>query len=142
MPSPQISFHSLVPVTALKDRKRFKSFLSRLFVLEKTRLNSLAIIFSDDNDLLSINKEWLHHDYLTDTISFLLSEPEDPVLGEIYISIDRVKDNARTFQTTIREELHRVIIHSCLHLCGYDDTTKDLKEKMRKLENKWLARYF
>jgi len=142
MPSPKISFHSLVPVTALKKRKQLKNFLARLFTLEKTRLASLAIIFTGDPHLLSINKQYLQHDYFTDTISFLLSEPGDPVLGEIYVSVDRVRANAHTFQTTLKEELHRVIIHSCLHLCGYDDTTKDLKEKMQKLENKWLARYF
>jgi rRNA maturation RNase YbeY len=103
----------------------------------------LNIIFCSDEYLLSINKQFLNHDYYTDIITFDLSESKrGPVTAELYISYDRVKDNARQMETTTTKELHRVVFHGLLHLLGYKDkTTKDQME-MRKMEDKLLAKYF
>jgi rRNA maturation RNase YbeY len=112
-----------------------------LFRLEQTPISRVDFIFCDDEYLLKINKEWLNHDYFTDTVSFLLSEPGASVIGEVYISIDRVRENALAFGVPLAEELHRVIFHSCLHLCGYEDKNSALKAKMRIKEDKYLKSY-
>jgi probable rRNA maturation factor len=142
MPLQQISFHCLKPVNQLNHRKRLKEFLVRLFKSEKTSLLQVSIIFCSDKYLLAINKKYLKHNYFTDTISFRLNEPSQPINGEIYISIDRVRQNAEAYQSSVVHELHRVIIHSCLHLCGFEDRTTELKQKMQKKENIWLSVYF
>ncbi len=87
-----------------------------------------------------MNQQWLDHDTFTDIITFDLSD-SSMVKGEVYISIDRVKDNARAFERPFREELHRVIFHGALHLCGYKDKSKTQKEEMRRMEQKYLDLY-
>lgn len=126
----------------LKDRTRLKKFILALFDHEGRSLESLNYIFCSDKYLLSINQSFLSHNYYTDIITFELSESKEVVVGEIYISIDRVRVNSRSFSTTIKEELHRVIIHGALHLCGYKDKTKAERLKMREKENLYLARNF
>jgi rRNA maturation RNase YbeY len=91
---------------------------------------------------LKINNLHLEHNYFTDIITFDLSELPNQIIGEIYISTDRVKENASLIGVTINEELHRVIIHGVLHLCGYKDKTAKQKKDMRLLENKYLQKYF
>jgi rRNA maturation RNase YbeY len=88
--------------------------------------------------LLEINKEFLNHDYYTDIITFDYSEA-DVVSGDLFISIDRIKDNAKTLKTPYQEELHRVIIHGILHLLGNKDKTESESENMRRLENDCLS---
>ena len=91
-------------------------------------IGEIAYIFCDDSKILEINKTYLQHDYYTDIITFDLSERPESITGEIYISTDRVRDNSITLGVTIKEELHRVIFHGALHLCGYKDKTpKDAK---------------
>lgn len=102
----------------------------------------LSYVFCTDEYLLTINRDFLQHDYYTDIITFELSEPGQPVMGEIYISIDRVRDNAKIHQESFQRELHRVIFHGALHLCGYRDKTKKEQEEMRRKENEYLKRYF
>ncbi len=126
----------------LRDRTRLKEFILSIFKREKTKLASLNYIFCDDRQLLAINKQYLAHDFYTDIISFELSQPGQPVEGEIYISTDRVKDNAISLGETFKRELHRVIFHGALHLCGYRDKTKAEIEKMRAEENYYLDKYF
>ena len=87
--------------------------------------------------MLEINKEFLNHDYYTDIITFDYSET-DVVSGDLFISIERIKDNAKTLKTSYQEELHRVIIHGVLHLLGYKDKTEEESENMRKLEDECL----
>ncbi len=135
MPSPStqtIRFHFLAEVP-LRDRSRLKSFLPSIFKKEKKQLAELQYIFCSDDYLLSINKQYLDHDYYTDIITFDLSEPSQPINAEIYISVDRVRDNARSFGTTLKKELHRVIFHGALHLCGYGDKAS----RKRRLCGKW-----
>ncbi|HET8829125.1 MAG TPA: rRNA maturation RNase YbeY, partial [Pelobium sp.] len=85
------------------------------------------------------NKEYLNHDTYTDTVTFDNSEIEGKILGDIFISIDRVRENAKTFQTAFVDELHRVMIHSTLHLLGYKDKSNKHKTLMTAKENDYLA---
>ena len=137
----KIYFFFKTPVT-LRDRRRLKTFIEAIFKKEKRKLQSLNYIFCTDKELLKINRQYLHHDFYTDIISFELSAKGLPVEGEIYISIDRVKDNARLLGEPYYQELHRVIFHGALHLCGYRDKSKTEIMEMRKGESKYLAEYF
>lgn len=125
----------------LTDRTALKTFIVKLFRKEKKALASLNYIFVSDERLLEINKQFLQHDYYTDIITFDLSEDE-ATTAEIYISIDRVTDNAIMQETSFRSELHRVIFHGALHLCGYGDKKKGEKEIMRSKEDYYLNQYF
>jgi len=137
-----VQFHQLQPVT-LKDRTKLKAFIPQLFKREGKVLADLNVIFCSDDYLLEVNKQFLNHDYYTDIITFDLSEPKSKeTTAELYISIDRVKDNAATLKTAVSQELHRVIFHGCLHLCGYKDKNKKDVEIMRGKEEEWLNRYF
>jgi probable rRNA maturation factor len=142
MPGAQISFHCLLPVAALRNRGKLKALLKRLFRTERKSVNGLSIIFCSDSYLLKINKKYLKRHYYTDTLSFTLSRPLEPILGEIYISYDRIRENAKTFGSSIKKELHRVIFHSALHLCGYSDQTPAGRNNMSKKEDYWLSLYF
>jgi rRNA maturation RNase YbeY len=144
MPSsstPTIRFHFLSEVP-LRDRVRLKSFLPSLFKKEKKQLAELQYIFCSDDYLLDINKQYLKHNYYTDIITFDLSEEGQPINAEIYISVDRVRDNARSFGNTLKNELHRVIFHGALHLCGYKDKGQQDEKLMRKMEDQYLRLYF
>jgi probable rRNA maturation factor len=138
--SPLIQFHFLLPVS-FTQRTLAKDVIRDLFKKEKTRLDQLTFIFCSDEYLLEINKQHLNHNYYTDIITFDLSETPDAVTGEIYISIDRVKDNAQTYRVSFKQELLRVIFHGALHLCGYKDKTEKDQALMRKAEDKYLQYY-
>lgn len=140
--SPQVSFHFAAQHCTLTHRTVLKQFLVSLFKKEKTPLESLTYIFCSDIYLLEINRQHLQHDYFTDIITFNMADKFQPVMGEIYISIDRVKDNAHSFGVSFKQELHRVIFHGALHLCGYKDKTQQQETLMRSMENKYLKRYF
>jgi probable rRNA maturation factor len=137
-----ITFNYLdVSSTSFQNKTKLKAQLLSVFKKEKTGLQYLNYIFCTDEYLLGINKQFLKHNFYTDIITFNLAEAHQPVEGEIYISINRVKDNAKTHQTAFKEELHRVIFHGALHLCGYKDkSTNDIKE-MRKAEDRYLNIY-
>lgn len=138
----QIQFFFLEPFSFLKERKRLKSFLIKVAAKNRS-IKSLNIIFCDDEYLLSINRQFLQHDYYTDIITFDLSPSRKaPIEAELYISIDRVKENATLIGDPYYKELHRVIFHGLLHLMGHGDKTKKDKEVMRNLENKLISRYF
>lgn len=126
---------------SLENRTALKAFIETIFKKEKKSLESLNYIFCTDKRLLEINRQYLQHDYYTDIITFDLSAGSSTI-GEIYISIDRVIDNAQTLGTSIKSELHRVIFHGALHLCGYGDKKKEEVVLMRKREDYWLSRYF
>ena len=136
-----IQFHYLVNNFSFTNRTACKAFIESLFRKEKTKLEQLNYIFCSDPYLLEINKNHLDHNYYTDIITFEFSEPGRPIIGEIYISIDRVKDNARNYGESFTRELHRVIFHGALHLCGHGDKTPEEEQIMRKLEDRYLAAY-
>src|ERR1700679_3218515 len=106
----KIQFHILQPVP-LKERTRLKQFIVSLFKREKEPLAELSFIFCSDQYLLEINRQFLQHDFFTDIIPFPLSDPGQPTSGEIYISVDRVRENAAAFGSSLKKELHRVIFH-------------------------------
>jgi probable rRNA maturation factor len=139
--NPNIQFHFLQRIT-LENRGELKAFLRKLFRKEKKKLADLQYVFCSDDRLLEINRQFLQHDFYTDIISFPLSGPHQPIRGEIYISVDRVRENALTFQSSLKTELQRVIFHGALHLCGYKDKTRLAERKMRQMEDKYLALYF
>lgn len=126
--------------TILKERNKLKQFIGQLFKKEKTTLESIQYIFCTDDYLLEINRQYLNHDYYTDIITFNLGD--SAVIGEVYISIDRVKDNAATYKTSFKRELHRVIFHGALHLCGYKDKLNAEEKIMRAKEDRYLQEYF
>ena len=136
----KIQFHILQPVS-LTERTRLKQFIIKLFRQEKKPLAELSYIFCSDQYLLDINRQFLQHDFYTDIITFPLSDPGQPISGEIYISVDRVRDNAREFGSSIQQELLRVIFHGALHLCGYKDKSPRDEKLMRAMEDKYLELY-
>ena len=140
MTIPTIQFNFLEPVS-LKDRTRLRQFLVSLFKKEGKKLGDLQYIFCSDDYLLDINRQYLNHDYYTDIITFDLSEKGHPINAEIYISVDRVRENAANYNSSFRKELHRVMFHGILHLCGYKDKKPKDAKIMRQMEDKWLIAY-
>jgi rRNA maturation RNase YbeY len=123
----------------LKDRTELKRRVERIFKNEGESLVSLNYIFCNDQKLLQINRDYLKHDYYTDIISFDLSEPGSGISGEIFISVDRVRDNAKDHNVPFSNEIRRVIFHGALHLCGYRDKTKKEAARMREKEEEYLG---
>lgn len=138
----QINFYFLDRDPALKSRKHLKLFIQGIFKTEKKKLGSLSYIFCSDEHLLGINKEFLNHDFYTDVITFDLGSKGADIFGEVYLSVDMIKENAKKEGVSFNEELHRVIFHGALHLCGFKDKTKPSKRLMRLAENKYLSLYF
>ena len=137
-----VNFHNQTNYN-LSYKTKLKSFLENLFTSEGKQLETLDIIFCSDEYLLQINKDHLTHDYYTDIITFDLSPfKKSAIVAELYISIDRVKENAKTNKVTISNELHRVIFHGCLHLCRFKDKKPSEIITMRKMEEKYLELYF
>ncbi|WP_118949511.1 rRNA maturation RNase YbeY [Taibaiella helva] len=128
--------------SGLKDKRRLSAFINELVKehLEVKQVN-LGYIFCSDDDLLEKNRQFLNHDTLTDIITFDLSEQPAALDGEIYISVDRVRENAVKFGHPYNTELHRVIFHGVLHLCGYKDKKKEDKALMTDMENLCLQKY-
>ena len=123
----------------LSDSVAISQWLTRVLLENKTSPSNLNFIFTTDQDLLEINKQYLQNNIYTDNITFQYSEPAQPIEADIYISVDRVQENAGTAGLTFRDELHRVMVHGILHLLGHKDKTLRQKENMLKLENHYLA---
>lgn len=136
-----ISFNKADANATLANRVALKSFIEKRVKKEGYTIDSLTYVFCSDKYLLKINKDFLSHDYYTDIISFDLSEVPGRLIGEVYISVDRVKDNAKTLGTSLKDELHRVIFHGALHFCGYKDKKPTDAKKMREMEDLWLKAY-
>lgn len=109
-----------------------------IFLEENVDFIEVNYIFCKDEFLLGLNKEFLNHDTYTDILTFTLSEDNEPVISEIYISVDRIKDNAQSLNVSFLDEMYRVMIHGILHLCGYSDHTKLLKKEMTLKEDYYL----
>lgn len=133
----QIYFHYADRRLTITGKNQIKQGVVHLFKKEKVPLDQLHYIFCSDEYLLQINQRFLNHNYYTDIITFDLSE-EKKVRGEIYISLDRVKENAIENNASLKEEIKRVILHGALHLCGYKDKKKVEIEIMRNKENYYL----
>ena len=140
--SDKIHFHYLVSSVGLRKRTTLKEFIVSILKREGKRPDQINYIFCDDAYLLKLNQEYLNHDTLTDIITFEYSGKSDPVLSDIYISIERVSANAVQFKTSFKAELHRVMFHGVLHLCGYKDKTPEQSAVMRNKEQQYLDSYF
>jgi probable rRNA maturation factor len=138
---PRVQFHFLLPFS-LRDRRALKAFIIRIFQKEQRILESVEIIFCNDARLLSLNRQFLKHDFYTDILSFPLSAPGDPLIAEIYVSVDRVRENAKSLHISFKEEIHRVIFHGILHFCGYKDKSDAQIKEIRAKESKYLKAYF
>ena len=125
----------------LKTEKDISAWVSFVILEEKCKLGEINYIFCDDNYLYKINVDFLNHDTLTDIISFDYSVGKE-LHGDIYISIERVLDNAKDFNTNFDDELARVIIHGVLHYCGYKDKSAVEQTIMRAKENHYLSKRF
>ena len=124
---------------SLKDKPFLKIFLTSIFDEEGYDFESISYIFCTDEYLLKLNQKYLNHNTLTDIITFTLSETSLPIISEIYISVERVRENALNLQVDYDTELHRVMIHGILHLCGYSDHTQKLKTEIRNKEDYYLS---
>ena len=139
--SKTISFNKADKNLTLGNRVALRTFIEKQFKKQGKEIQSLQYVFCSDQYLLNINKTFLNHDYYTDIISFDLSETKAVLIGEVYISVDRVKDNSINHQTAFTEEILRVIFHGALHFCGFKDKKPADAKEMRAQENKWLKSY-
>ncbi|MCG9900488.1 MAG: rRNA maturation RNase YbeY [Hydrotalea sp.] len=127
---------------AIRGKDAVEAWLRAEAKREKMKWQQLDYVFCSDNYLLEMNRSFLQHDYYTDIITFGLSEDKRVIEGEIYISTDRVRDNALTMHTPYKTELLRVMVHGLLHLCGYKDSSAAAKKAMRAREDEALERWF
>jgi len=133
-----VSFRSADRRLQLPGKTVLKAFVRSIFKREKHALGSITYIFCSDEFLLRMNRDFLKHDYYTDIITFGLSEKGQPIEAEVYISLDRVRDNAANLGTSYKAETLRVIFHGALHLCGYKDKRKSEILAMRAKEDQYL----
>jgi probable rRNA maturation factor len=121
----------------LRNQQKLIRWINSVIKNEKSAAGEISIVFCSDNYLLRLNRDFLNHDYYTDIITF--SETGNKLSGEIYISIDRIKENSKTFAVPFTQELNRVIIHGVLHLLGYNDKLPEEKRQMTNKENWCLS---
>ena len=135
-----IEFIQEHPSFLFQESSLYQAKAERLLQLEGFSKNFLlSVVFMSDDDLLVINKQHLDHDFYTDIITFPIEEDDDNLEAEIYISIDRVRDNAMEFKTSFSNELLRVYLHGILHLVGYGDKTAEDKKVMRSKEQHYMS---
>jgi probable rRNA maturation factor len=125
----------------LVQKRKLNTFITNQILQQCNCKSNLQYIFVSDDALLQMNQQFLQHDTFTDIITFDLTEQDHTILGEIYISVDRVAENAKKFNVDYLQELHRVIFHGALHLCGFGDKKPADKKVMRSMEDKWLSAY-
>ena len=135
-----ISFLASGAPSAYRDRAVLRKWLERVAIDHGTRIDQLAYVLMTDRGLLTYNKRYLGHDEYTDVITFPV-ESNNGVAGDILMSYDRIRANAKTYGVSVQYELRRVMVHGLLHLCGHDDRTKKQKQLMRSLEDRYLSAY-
>ena len=121
----------------LPYEQEFSSWISKVIRSEKCKEGEINYIFCDDDYLLDINQKYLNHDTLTDIISFDYSVGKE-LHGDIYISVDRVKENAKDFEVDFKDEIRRVMVHGVLHYCGYKDKSEEDIKLMRSKEDHYI----
>ena len=121
----------------LEDSSSIASWIAKVIIEENKKIGDINYIFCDDKYLLEKNQNYLNHDTYTDIITFDYSE-DNTISGDLFISTERVEENAKKFNFTFDQELKRVMIHGVLHLIGYGDKTKDQEKEMREKENFYL----
>lgn len=130
-------FNEDVPYKLLQKRV-ISQWLKQQATREGYTIGDLNYIFCSDEHVLQVNRDYLQHDYYTDIITFDQSEEEDLIEGDIFISVERVADNASQLAITPEQEMRRVLAHGMLHLCGYGDKTDEEEVQMRLKEDEWL----
>ena len=135
----KINFFSEDVSFELSDQSNYQKWIEEVVTSNNKILGNINFIFCSDEHLLNINVKYLNHDYYTDIVTFDYTE-KGIISGDLFISIDRVKDNAKTIGTDFINELNRVCIHGVLHLLGYKDSTEEEKNIMRSLENDCLKK--
>jgi rRNA maturation RNase YbeY len=135
---PRISFFEEDIQYNLKDKIKVKQWIKDTIAAEGYQLDELTYIFCSDAYLLQINQQYLNHDTYTDIITFDNSSEKGIITGDIFISIERIRENAAKFSQSVTDELHRVIIHGALHLLGYKDKTAIDSKNMTQMEDKYL----
>jgi probable rRNA maturation factor len=135
---PAIHFFEEDITYKLKHKTALRQWITETIRAEGYRLKELNYIFCSDNYLLQINQQYLKHDTYTDIITFDNSDTARVIVGDIFISIERIRENAAKFTISETEELHRVIVHGALHLLGYKDKTAVTKQKMTQKEDFYL----
>jgi rRNA maturation RNase YbeY len=123
---------------SLKHKTIIKNWLKEAIAAEGYRLEELNFIFCSDEYLLGINQQYLDHDTYTDVITFDNSEALKTIVGDIFISVDRIRENAKQFEREFQDEICRVMIHGTLHLLGYKDKSKAAKQQMTEKEDHYL----
>lgn len=137
---PAINFFEEDTTFKPKQKAQLRQWIKDTVVAEGFKLKELNYIFCSDAYLLQINQQYLDHDTYTDIVTFDNSEVEGDIVGDIFISIDRIRENGAKFKTGEADELHRVIIHGALHLLGYTDKSVVTKQKMTQKEDEYLAK--
>ena len=125
----------------LKESIKIRKLLEKVIKSENKSTDDLVFIFTNDEKIREINKEFIKHNWFTDVIAFDYCENKN-IRGEIYISVDTVKLNARNYKVSLKSEILRVMIHGILHLCGYEDETKRKKLIMKDKEDLWIKKYY
>ena len=138
MSQSNFSFHAADLDFELENQKEVTEWLKKSIINEGFDPGEITFVFTSDASLLEMNQKYLNHDTYTDVIGFDYSE-DKTISGEIYISIERVRDNALKYSVDSREELHRVMIHGLLHFCGYTDNGADDKAVMKDREDYCLS---
>ena len=134
----RISFQTQDIDLVIKEKNKIRLWIVDAIKNEGKKTGDITYIFCNDEYLLQMNQEYLKHDDLTDVITFDYTEG-DRVSGDIFISYERIMDNSKTLETPLEDELHRVMIHGVMHLCGYKDKQTDAKTQMTDKENQYLA---
>ncbi len=134
----EVSFHSEQTDFSVSNEPQIKGWLEEVCRKEGKTLDEVTIIFCSDNYLLEVNRTHLNHDYYTDIITFDYSE-SSLISGDLFISIDRVAENAKELNIPMLDELHRIIVHGTLHLLGYTDKETEAKQQMTAKEDYYLS---
>ena len=124
----------------LTQKQAIRQWLKQQAEAEGYSVGDLNYIFCSDDHVLQVNRDYLQHDFYTDIITFDQSEEGEKIEGDIFISVDRVVDNANQLAVTAEQEMRRVLAHGLLHLCGYGDKTDEEATQMRAKEDEWLSR--
>ena len=139
-----VQIHFFEEDTSFKpvEQAKLRQWIDATVTDHNRSIGEINYIFTSDSYLLDINKQYLNHNTFTDIITFNNSQSDESIEADIFISIDRVRENATKFRVSFEDELHRVMIHGVLHLLGHDDKTEPEKLEMRKKENHYLALRF
>ena len=134
-----ITYESAIPIDILSSQKPLTTWLTSVAKEEGCHIKRISYAFVTDEELLALNQQFLDHDTYTDILTFPYAY--DPIEADIYISYDRVKDNAESFGVDVADELLRVMVHGLLHMCGYGDGSDEEKAQMRSREEHYIGKF-